>query len=120
MTQENQTIIGVPADIAARIAEYLNEISAITADIENMIVEKTEKLQELDSELLETLQALDFVRQATADSARLVEGFSLSPLESVDSMFDKLHLERTASLLKLKSTNEPEVPAACAGDFHMF
>ena len=122
MKQENQKIIGVPADIASRISEYLKEISEITATIEVKLGDKLGSVQDFDNELLKTLQSLDFVRQATADSSRLMAGFSLSPIESMDSIVDRLHLEKTISMLKLDTEIEADSDSVSSesGEFHMF
>ncbi|MEO9895966.1 MAG: hypothetical protein ABJD13_01950 [Paracoccaceae bacterium] len=120
MKKCDEEIIAVPIDIASRMASYLNEISDVTADIELLLGEKLESFPDFDSDFLKTLQNLDFVRQATADSARLVSGFSLSPVEPVNVIAEKLHLERTVSVLSPETEKCAENKLPDSGDCQIF
>ena len=120
MKQDKHGIIDVSSNFASRISEYLNEISDITSDIEDMLGERFHASDSFDSDLLKTLQNLDFVRQATADSARLMNSVSLSLIEPVDEIIEKLHLEKTASVLKPTIKTEVESNLSKSGDIQMF
>ncbi|MEP3846587.1 MAG: hypothetical protein ABJM43_14735 [Paracoccaceae bacterium] len=126
MKQDVHRFIDIPSNFASRISDYLNEISDITSDIEDLLSKRLNSTDSFDDDLLKTLQNLDFVRQATADSARLMNSASLSLTEPVDEIIEKLHLEKTASVLKPKVKTEVDVDVEVgnkfpgSGDIQMF